>query len=235
MIRGPSTAGRPGLNRTLALLCVLALAMPWPQALAQVEGRVRLSVDGRELRSSEARDAVVYFRPEQPVAVAPAAEPLEMRTEGKAFVPRALPVTVGSEVRFPNRDPILHNVFSPPGRQAFDLGVYGADEVRSHRFDAPGLVRVFCNVHHDMVAHVLVLDTPWFAHPDDDGRFHLEVPPGTAGQLYVWHERASLWREPMTAGEAGPVEVRVELNRPRVPRHMNKFGKPYGSNRPRGY
>ena len=223
------------MKETLALLCALLLAWPAAPACAQVQGRVTLSVDGRGLRSSEAADAVVYFRPATPVAVEPAALPLEMRTEGKAFVPRALPVTVGSEVRFPNRDPILHNVFSPPGRQAFDLGLYGADEVRSHRFDAPGLVRVYCNVHHDMIAHVLVLDTPWFAHPGDDGRFSLPVPPGTEGQLYVWHERASLWRMPLTAGEGEPVEVGLELNRPRVPRHMNKFGKPYGRDRPRGY
>lgn len=219
-------------SRILTFALAMGLAMP---VAADVSGTLRLTIDQRALRASEAADAVVYFRPSQPVPVAAAEVPVEMRTEGKQFVPRALPITVGSEVRFPNRDPILHNVFSPPGRHRFDLGLFGADEVRGQRFDSPGLVRVYCNVHHDMVAHILVLDTPYFARPGTDGRFVLDVPEGTEGELFVWHERASLWRKTMSVGAEAPLDISIELNRPRVPRHMNKFGKPYGSDRRRGY
>jgi plastocyanin len=200
-----------------------------PLSAAAVEGQVSLSLDGKPLRADEASEAVVYFRPTVPVAPAPPAEPVEMRMERKQFLPRALPVSVGTTVRFQNFDPILHNAFAPRGPHSFDVGLYGEGEGREHTFGKAGLVRVYCNVHHDMVGHVLVLDTPYFARPDAGGRFAFDVPPGTAGELYVWHERAKLWRRKFTAGEGGELAITLDLSRPRVPPHMNKFGKPYGS------
>jgi plastocyanin len=202
-----------------------------PTWAAAVEGQVSLSLDGKPLRADEASEAVVYFRPAQPTPPRPPADPVEMRMERKQFLPRALPVSVGTTVRFQNFDPILHNAFAPRGPHEFDVGLYGEGEGREHTFGKPGLVRVYCNVHHDMVAHILVLDSPWFARPDTEGRFTLDVPPGTAGELYVWHERAKLWRQKITAGEGGALSIALDLSRPRVPPHMNKFGKPYGSQR----
>jgi plastocyanin len=202
-----------------------------PLAAATVEGQVGLSLEGKPLRAGEAAEAVVYFRPDAPVPPVPAAEPVEMRMERKQFLPRALPVAIGSTVRFQNFDPILHNAFAPRGPHEFDVGLYGEGEGRDHVFAKPGLVRVYCNVHHDMVGHILVLDSPWFARPDASGKFALAVPAGTAGELYVWHERAKLWRRKLVAGEGGPLAIALDLSRPRVPPHMNKFGKPYGSQR----
>lgn len=218
--------------RTIGLL-LLVLAMP--AGAAVVEGRIVLSVDGKPLRAEEARDAVVYYR-------APGLEPMvakdayEMRTEGKQFSPRALPIPAGASVRFPNFDPILHNVFSATGSNTFDLGVYGRGEGRSQQFDAPGLVRVYCNVHHDMVAHILVLDTPHFVRPEADGSFRLELPERADGELFVWHERARLWRKPLdTTTTQEALAIELQLTRPRVPPHTNKFGKPYGDGRSTGY
>lgn len=216
----------------LARLCLWAglwaVGSSWA---AGIEGQVALSLDGKPLRAGEAAEAVVYFRPASAVALTPPMQPVEMKMQRKTFLPRSLPVTVGSTVRFQNFDPILHNAFAPPGPHAFDVGLYGEGEGREHTFDRPGLVRVYCNVHHDMVAHILVLDSPWFTRPDAQGKFHLDVPPGTAGELYVWHERARLWRQKHVAGEGGPFAITLDLSRPRVPPHMNKFGKPYGSDR----
>jgi plastocyanin len=201
---------------------------------AGIEGRVALSLDGKPLRADEAREAVVYFRPTRPAPLQAAAEVAEMKMERKQFVPRALPITRGSAVRFENFDPILHNAFAPPGPHQFDVGLYGKGEAREQRFDKVGLVRVYCNVHHDMVGHILVLDTPYFARPDANGDFSLEVPEGIAGELFVWHERARLWRRALDASSRASIEVGLDLSRPRVPPHMNKFGKPYGGQR-RGY
>jgi hypothetical protein len=78
---------------------------------------------------------------------------------------------------------------------------------------------------------VLVLDSPWFTRPDASGKFTLDIPDGTAGELYVWHERAKLWRQKFTAGGGETLAIDLDLSRPRVPPHMNKFGKPYGSQR----
>lgn len=77
-----------------------------------LRGQISLTSGGRPLRSDEAVDAVVYFRPATPVPVVVPAQPLVISTERKTFVPRVLPVPVGASVRFPNKDPILHNVFS---------------------------------------------------------------------------------------------------------------------------
>lgn len=211
---------------------ILLLGLLAPAAWgAGIEGKVSLSLDGKALRADEAREAVVYFRPAVPVPTQPPSAPVQMKMERKQFLPRALPVVPGTEVRFENFDPILHNAFAPPGPQAFDVGLYGKGESRSHTFTRAGLVRVYCNVHHDMVAHVLVLDTPYFARPDAGGQFTLEVPAGTAGELFVWHERARLWRRKLDGTDAAPLQIDLDLSRPRVPPHMNKFGKPYGGQR----
>ena len=199
-----------------------------------IEGRVSLSLDGKALRADEAREAVVYFRPTQAVSPQAPLEPAEMRMERKQFLPRALPITAGSTVRFENFDPILHNAFAPPGTHQFDVGLYGKGESREHRFEKAGLVRVYCNVHHDMVGHILVLDTPYFARPDANGAFQLDVPAGLSGELFVWHERARLFRRKLDGKSVSALEVVLDLSRPRVPPHMNKFGKPYGGQR-RGY
>ncbi len=113
----------------------------------------------------------------------------------------------------------------------FDVGLYGIGEARTHRFERAGLVRVYCNVHHDMVGHVLVLDTPHFTRPDSNGHFRLDVADDLAGELFVWHERAKLWRRKLTAAPSEPLAIDLDLSRPRVPPHMNKFGKPYGGQR----
>jgi hypothetical protein len=195
---------------------------------AEIVGVVSLTSQGRPLRAEEARDAVVYFRPSRPVPVEPLAQPAEMGMLRKQFQPRTLAVTVGSTVRFPNFDPILHNVFSHAGPNRFDLGLYGEGEGQAHTFTHPGLVRVFCNVHQDMVGHILVLDTPWYTRPDGHGRFRLEVADGLDGELFVWHERASLWRQRVDGRAGASLEIELSLNRPRVPNHANKFGRPYG-------
>jgi plastocyanin len=210
----------------VGLFCLTSVA-----AAAGMEGRVTLSLDGKALRSDQAREAVIYFRPAQAQAPSLTGEPVTMRMERKQFAPRALPITQGMTVRFENFDPILHNAFAPPGPNVFDVGLYGKGEIREHRFDRPGLVRVYCNVHHDMVGHILVLDTPYFTRPDSAGRFRMELPEDANGELFVWHERAKLWRRKFDGQVEGRVDVELDLSRPRVPPHMNKFGKPYGGQR----
>lgn len=105
------------------------------------------------------------------------------------FVPHLLPVLVGSTVDFPNRDPVFHNVFSLSSTRAFDLGRYPKGESKSVRFDKAGVVQVFCHIHSDMSAIILVLKNAHFTVPDKTGSFALEeVPPGKY-RVVVWHER----------------------------------------------
>ena len=96
-------------------------------------------------------------------------------------MPRVVIVQTGAEVTFPNEDPILHNVFSNSPGNRFDLGHYGNSPGKTKRFDQPGLVRVFCNVHSSMSAHIVVVDSPYFTKPDRDGRFELDAVPPRRG------------------------------------------------------
>ncbi len=214
-----------------ALLAAALLAWPASRAAAvELRGRVILAQDaGRP--SKEVGAAQVYFEPSVRHEVAPPAEPYEIVTVRKEFVPRVLTVPVGSTVRFPNRDAILHNVFSVSGRNRFDLGLYRRGDGKTATFEHPGVVRVFCNVHHSMVAYVLVVGTPFATSPEVDGRFHLAGLPAGPGTLTVWHERSEPLSRQLTLPLAGPLEIRLEVSKPQVPRHTNKFGKPYARRR----
>lgn len=209
-------------------LATLLWLVTMPLAAAELSGRIELVSEGRVLRSEEASEVVVYFRPETAAAPVPMRAEV-MSTQRKRFDPRVLAVTTGSTVSFPNRDPILHNVFSTAQGNAFDIGLIGEGEGGIARFDTPGYVRVYCNVHHAMVGHILVLDTPHFARPDASGRFRLRDLPDGPGELVIWHDRARPWRRNLDpAAGHEPVEVRLDLARRRVPPHLNKFGRPYG-------
>ena len=140
-----------------------------------------------------------------------------------------LPIPVGSVVQFPNQDPILHNVFSISPGNAFDLGIYRNGPAKEKRFEQPGVVRVFCNVHQSMVAYIVVLDTPYFTTPAADGSFRLTGLPRGAGKLTVWHEQADPWSTELTLplDVASPVVARLTIVRPKLPVHANKTGGSY--------
>lgn len=218
-----------------SLLGTSVLLVSGALSAATIEGQLTLTLDGKPLRAEEATEAVVYFRPAAPVPVAAAKQPVEMVTQRKQFSPRILPVTVGTEVRFPNQDPILHNAFSTSKDNGFDIGLYGQGEGKAQRFDRAGYVRVYCNVHHSMVGHILVLDTPFFVRPDAQGRFRLKDLPAGKGDLVVWLDRATPWHAQLVAGKTEPLAVTLELAQKKIPPHMNKFGKPYGRSSDGGY
>lgn len=103
------------------------------------------------------------------------------------FDPRVLAIPVGTTVDFPNLDPVFHNVFSYSPAKRFDLGRYGKDKSKAVRFDTPGLVKVFCDVHASMAAYILVVDTPFVVQPDLTGAFVIEGIPEGRHRMTVWH------------------------------------------------
>ncbi|MBD8527676.1 cupredoxin domain-containing protein [Pseudomarimonas arenosa] len=217
------------MNPCRRLLTALLLALVGlPTGAAELRGNVRIEAMGQALRPGEASQAVVYFRP---AAAFEAPQPMpmaQMVTRRKEFVPRVLPITPGTKVRFPNQDPILHNAFSSSSGNTFDTGVYGSGDGAEHVFTKPGLVNVYCNVHHSMAAYILVLDTPWFTQPDAQGNFVLRDVPEGPGDLVVYHDRSAPWTARIDPSDAPEQVVVLELTRRKVPPHMNKFGKPYG-------
>jgi plastocyanin len=137
--------------------------------------------------SSEVRHVVVFLRNATPQAVSPARREIQQRNE--QFIPRVVAVPVGSEVSFPNDDPFYHNVFSLSRTRSFNLGRYPKGQTRTVRFDKPGIVKVFCDIHSHMTATVMVFDHPWFAVPDENGNFELAGVPAGTREITAWHER----------------------------------------------
>jgi plastocyanin len=190
-----------------------------------------LAKDGKSpARGSDVHLAVVYFEPAAPHPVKPPDTPFELLTRNKEFIPRVLAVPVGSRVQFPNQDAILHNVFSVSPGNAFDVGIYRTGPPKEKRFETPGVVRVYCNVHQQMVAYILVLDTTHIASPAADGSFRLTGLPKGAGKLTVWHEQADPWTTELTlprADGAPPLAAKLLVIRPKFPSHLNKTGGAY--------
>jgi plastocyanin len=132
---------------------------------------------------------------------------LDQRDE--AFVPPLLAITVGTVVDFPNNDRTYHNVFSFSKPKRFDLGRYARGHSKSVRFDRPGVVRVFCDIHSHMSAFILVFAHRFFALTDGEGLFRLErVPPG-GYTVVAWSDGQERERRPVRVPEGGGV---VELD-----------------------
>jgi plastocyanin len=200
---------------------------PTPPALS-VRGRLVLLEHGKPSSDSsiELSEGAVWYEPRGGTAPA---RPVtaEMVTRRKQFAPQLLVVPVGSTVRFPNQDPILHNVFSVSGGNRFDLGLVGAGQGKATQFREPGLVRVFCNVHHAMFAHVLVVGTRFFSQLGADGSFEVDgLPPGP-GELHYWHERGDPAVMALSLPHAARIDLQVPITVHRVPAHKNKFGRSY--------
>lgn len=161
------------------------------------------------------RRSVVYLDPAPRAAFDAREEPrprLDQRNE--TFVPHVLPIVAGTIVDFPNNDRTYHNVFSLSKTKTFDLGRYAAGRSKAVKFDKPGIVRVFCDIHSHMSAFILVFAHRYFSLADEDGAYRLEnVPPGTYN-VVAWNESAPLEsRRVVVPDSGGDVEVNFSLGR----------------------
>jgi plastocyanin len=169
------------------------------------------------------------------------AEPLDARAprtprsvmlgqRNKTFQPRVIAVPVGSTVEFPNDDQIFHNVFSLSKPQPFDLGLYRAGESRARTFTSPGVYQVFCNIHPQMSAVVVVAPSPFTTVASADGRFTLDLPPGRY-RLTALSERASAASAEITSVEGASTAPDLTLDESKwvFAPHKNKFGQDYPS------
>jgi plastocyanin len=157
----------------------------------------------------------------------------------KRFEPRVLVVPAGAIVDFPNLDPFFHNVFSMFDGKRFDLGLYESGTSHGAAFDTPGVCYIFCNIHPEMSAAVVVLDTPYHGISNAAGEFSIaNVPPGRYF-LFVWHGRG----KPEAAGEfPRDVTIPAENTALRTIRlidsgqlllpHKNKYGRDYDPSAP---
>lgn len=219
------------LLSAVALGCC-ALTGSWAQEV-NVTGRVVLE---GAASISPANSTVVWLSPLGTDANGtPAVAPMHavLQQKNKTFEPHLLVVTKGSTVDFPNRDPWFHNVFSLFNGKRFDLGLYEAGSTRTVHFDREGVSYIFCNIHPEMSAVVVVLSSPYFAIPNKQGEFSISaVPPGRY-TLHVWNENAlpaalqALSRAVEVSGGSHSVgSVRVHVTTASTS-HKNKYGQDY--------
>jgi plastocyanin len=130
-----------------------------------------------------------------------------MTQKGETFVPHVLPVLVGSTVEFPNEDDFYHNVFSVVAGNRFDLGRYPKGESTRQKFTKPALVVVRCEIHPSMKAFILVLKSPYFASPDEQGRFTIPNVPAGKYTIKAWHPARAEQIRIITVPESGEVQA----------------------------
>jgi plastocyanin len=134
-----------------------------------------------------------------------------LNQQGSRFDPELIVVPTGSTVQFPNLDPIFHNVFSLSKARKFDLGYYPQSQSRAVKFDGAGVVQVYCHIHANMYAAIVVTDSPWYVKPGVDGSFSFSnVPPGRY-RLTVWHKIAGYRKVDVVVPETGGLEVNISV------------------------
>ncbi len=175
------------LKSALALLLVLLGTL----AQAQNLEIVLLDNQGKPLS-----DAVLWIEP-GPAQSQPATAVMDQQK--RQFTPYVLPVQVGTTVSFPNADPINHHVYSFSPAKRFELRLHQQKAApQEMRFDQPGLVTLGCNIHDWMLGFILVLDTPWFAQTDIQGKTRLDFDAAAGQTLHIWHPRIADPQEAMS-------------------------------------
>lgn len=167
---------------------------------------------------------------------------LQLIQKNKSFHPHVLVVPIGSAVDFPNRDPFFHNVFSLFDGKRFDLGLYEAGATNSVRFDRLGVSFLFCNIHPEMSAVVIAVDTPYFGVSDRAGSITIPDLPDGKYELHLWYERSlpedlkALTKTVTVSAATKDLGAIVVLENPNFSAaHKNKYGQDYTSAPSRPY
>jgi plastocyanin len=152
----------------------------------------------------------------------------------KAFEPHVLAIPVGTTVAFPNKDPFFHNVFSLFNGKRFDLGLYEGGSSNSAHFDYTGVSFLFCNIHPEMSAAIVVLNTPYFTISDRAGRVSVADVPDGRYRLHAWYERSTpedlrkLEREVVISPSSRALDpIRLTDTGNPMLAHKNKYNQDY--------
>ena len=203
-------------------LAVLALmAFPANTLAGKIKGTVKV----KGLRTPA--DIVVYLPKAPAVDVDLSKTKFVMDQQNLAFIPRVLPIPVGSTVLFPNNDKVDHNVFSMSRTKTFNLGSYEPGQSQTVVFDKPGIVEVRCDVHAEMAAYILVMKNPYFAVTDRKGNFEIpdsgylqqvglegiaDLPPGKYS-IKTRHEKLKTQKKSIVVPDSGDGTVELGLKR----------------------
>ena len=204
---------------SLAVLAVMAF--PANTLAGKIKGTVKV----KGLRTPA--DIVVYLPKAPAVDVDLSKTKFVMDQQNLAFIPRVLPIPVGSTVLFPNNDKVDHNVFSMSRTKTFNLGSYQPGQSQTVVFDKPGIVELRCDVHAEMAAYILVMKNPYFAVTDRKGNFEIpdsgylqqvglegiaDLPPGKYS-IKTRHEKLKTQKKSIVVPDSGDGTVQLGLKR----------------------
>jgi plastocyanin len=216
------------MNRKFGVAITAALLLGGALQAAPVAGRVAF-VTKRGQRPN-LQETLVSMEPVGAKVPKRAPAAFQMATRGKMLLPHIMAIPAGSTITFPNQDPISHNLFSLSSGNQFDLGLYRAGAGKTQKFEAPGVVNVYCNVHPNMSAVVHVMTTPYYTLADATGSFLLDVPPGRY-KLVAWNEIGGSTETMVDVAANGKVTgttaLTIDSRNHRNDSHLNKEGKPY--------
>lgn len=217
----------------LALIgCVSGLFLARPAAAGEVSGNILITKGLTRKKVTlpvyQARGPSVPLAPEQTstteeelervvvylegdMAAQPTPGRAELAQRNRQFAPGMAVVTIGSSVSFPNADPVFHNVFSLSRPKEFDLGRYPAGETRSVTFDKPGIVKVYCHLHPNMAATIVVVPSDWYARPGPQGTFRIEGVPAGEYLAVAWHNSVGFSKRRISVPATGTVSIDFTL------------------------
>jgi plastocyanin len=208
-------------------------------AHAQIVNKGIATTEKSKPHPHEASEVVVWLTPldrhaGDTVAAVQSDKRPQLVQKNKAFHPHLLVTRVGSMVDFPNRDPFFHNVFSLFDGKRFDLGLYEAGATNSVRFDRPGVSFLFCNIHPEMSAVVVALDTPYYGVSDKSGNVSIANVPDGRYEMHIWYERSlpedlrGVTKTVRVGSDARDLgAIAVPENPSFSPAHKNKYGQDY--------
>jgi len=221
-------------------LAIAAVAVP-AQQVGPVNVQVEIVRKAEKAKSTgtrpDASNVAVWLTPleSSPGSAVPASRAMpQLVQHNKMFSPHVLVIQAGSMVQFPNQDPFFHNVFSLFAGKRFDLGLYEAGSSRSVRFDRPGASFLFCNIHPEMTAVIVVVPTSFYGLSDGAGRVTIPAVPDGRYRLDVWNERSSpqdlknleqVITVSNSARSFGPIGILDNANLTLT--HKNKYGQDY--------
>lgn len=219
----PAHATGGELRGRLTVPSVVAAHASLPNPYPGSVGAASAGAGGGAARRGKAvtpEDAVISLLPVEGTAAVGASSPPRttasselpsLRQKDQSFVPRVLAVAAGTKVAFPNDDPFYHNVFSYSSAKRFDLGRYGSGKSKFVTFDKPGLVKVFCEIHSDMVGYIVVVPGGDFATPAKDGAYSISGVRAGEYEVTVWHPDLAEWTSRVTIPATGVASLDIDL------------------------